>query len=203
MQALDFWEGASRKQSLLFVFPKGDIMEENQFLKAYYEAYDEDNRLRSKHGMIEYLTTMRYIEKYLKPEMRIIEIGAGTGRYSHTLANMGNHVDPVELVEHNIKIFKSHITENEPVTVRQANALDLSEFSDNTYDITLLLGPMYHLYEKEDQQKSTVGSDPCYQKGRYYLYSILYGRCFDLKLRLRARRDTQYHRKMYAGPNHI
>ena len=42
----------------------------------HYSSYDEDGRLRSRHGMVEYLTTMKYIEKYLKPGMRIIEIGA-------------------------------------------------------------------------------------------------------------------------------
>ena len=53
-------------------------------LKNDYESYDEDGRLRSKNGMVEYLTTMRYVEKYLKPGMRILEIGAGTGRYSRS-----------------------------------------------------------------------------------------------------------------------
>ena len=127
---------------------------ETSYLDTYYQHYDEDNRLRSKQGMVEFLTTMHYIERYLKPGMKIIEIGAGTGRYSHALANMGYTVDAVELIEHNIEIFQSHITENEPITVRQGNALDLSDFADETYDITLLLGPMYHLYTKEDQTKA-------------------------------------------------
>lgn len=52
-------------------------------LTNYYEGYDEEGRLVSKHGMVEYITTMKYIEKYLEPGMRIMEIGAATGRYSH------------------------------------------------------------------------------------------------------------------------
>lgn len=59
------------------------------YLQAYYETHDEDARLRSRSGQVEYLTTMRYIDKYLKPGMRILEIGAATGRYSHALARMG------------------------------------------------------------------------------------------------------------------
>ena len=55
-------------------------METKDRLTSYYEAYDEEGRLISKHGMVEYITTMKYIEKYLKPNMRILEIGAGTGR---------------------------------------------------------------------------------------------------------------------------
>ena len=55
----------------------------------YYNNYDEDGRLKRKSHMPEYLLTMRYIEKYLKPNYKIIEIGAGTGRYSITLAERG------------------------------------------------------------------------------------------------------------------
>ena len=84
-------------------------MESNHYLIDFYKAYDEESRLQSKHGSIEFLTTMRYVERYLKPGNRILEIGAGTGRYSHALARRGYVVDAVELVEHNIKVFqKTH-----------------------------------------------------------------------------------------------
>lgn len=126
-------------------------MESKTYLTAYYENYDEDGRLTSRHGAVEFSTTMTYIERYLCPGMRILEIGAGTGRYSHTLARKGFCVDAVELVEHNIEIFRRNTQEGENITIRQGNALDLHAFADNTYDITLLLGPMYHLYTKEEQ----------------------------------------------------
>lgn len=77
-------------------------------LSNYYQNYDEDGRLLSRHGMVEYLTTMTYIEKYLCPGMRIMEIGAATGRYSHALARKGFPVDAVELVPHNIEIFQKN-----------------------------------------------------------------------------------------------
>ena len=120
-------------------------------LKQFYENYDEDNRLTSRHGSVEYLTTMRYIEKHLRPGMRILEIGAATGRYSHALARQGYRVDAVELLTHNIEIFKANTQAHEDITVTQGNATDLSAFGDETYDLTLLLGPMYHLFTEEDQ----------------------------------------------------
>lgn len=126
-------------------------METLQPLTDFYTNYDEDGRLLSQHGMVEFLTTMRYIERYIKPGMQVLEIGAATGRYSHTLAQRGYRVDAVELVEHNIRIFKEKTLPGEPVTIRQGNALDLSFFEDSTFDMTLLLGPMYHLFTKEDQ----------------------------------------------------
>lgn len=129
-------------------------MKTDEILKGFYENYDEDNRLMSRFGFVEYMTTMKYIEKYLKPNMRILEIGAATGRYSHTLARKGYKVDAVELVEHNIEIFKKNITENEDITITQGNAMDLSAFENNTYDITLILGPLYHLFTEEDKLKA-------------------------------------------------
>ncbi len=128
-------------------------MDAQDFLREFYTGHcDEDARLKSRHGMVEFLTTMRYVEKYLKPDSRVLEIGAGTGRYSHELARKGYAVDAVELLEHHIEVFRQNTLPGEPVTIRQGNALDLSGFEDDTYDITLLLGPMYHLFTVEEQK---------------------------------------------------
>lgn len=129
-------------------------MNTKEILNNFYENYDEENRLLSKYGYVEFLTTMTYIEKYLKKGMRVLEIGAATGRYSHTLARKGYKVDAVELVEHNIEIFKANTQEGEDITITQANAMDLYAFDDNTYDITLILGPLYHLFTEEDKLKA-------------------------------------------------
>ena len=129
-------------------------MEVLELLTNYYSGYDEEGRLLSRHGSVEYLTTMRYIEKYLRPGLRVLEIGAATGRYSHALARQGYQVDAVELVQHNIDIFEKNIQPGENVTVRQGNAMDLHCFEQDTFDITLLLGPMYHLFTVEDQKKA-------------------------------------------------
>lgn len=126
-------------------------METQDFLREFYGNYDEDNRLASRHGMVEFLTTMRYIDKYLRPGMKILEIGAATGRYSHALAQKGYQVDALELLEHNIEIFKKNTKQGEDISIIQGNATDLSAFADNTYDITLILGPMYHLFTQEDK----------------------------------------------------
>lgn len=129
-------------------------MNTQDYLSNYYQNYDEEGRLLSRHGMVEYVTTMKYIERYLQPGMRIMEIGAATGRYSHALARKGYQVNAVELVEHNIEIFKENTLPDEPVTITQGNAMDLSAFESETYDITLLLGPMYHLFTTEDKLKA-------------------------------------------------
>ena len=129
-------------------------MEANQYLNDFYNHYDEDSRLLFPHGSVEFLTTMRYIEKYLKHGDKVLEIGAGTGRYSHALARRGHPVDAVELVAHNIEVFRQNTRPGESVTIAQGNALDLSAFADNAYDVTLLLGPLYHLYTQDDKRRA-------------------------------------------------
>ena len=126
----------------------------NPYVIDYYNNYDEDKRLALKHGSVEFLTTMRYINKYIRPGHRVLEIGAGTGRYSHALARQGYSVDAVELVQHNMNVFRENTLPEENITIRQGNALDLSVFPDDKYDITLLLGPLYHLYSQEDKEQA-------------------------------------------------
>lgn len=129
-------------------------MKINQYLNDFYNHYDEDSRLSFQHGSVEFLTTMHYIDKFLRTGSRVLEVGAGTGRYSHTLARQGYAVDAVELVEHNIEIFRRNTQPDERISVTQGNAMDLSGIMDDQYDITLLLGPLYHLYSTEDKRQA-------------------------------------------------
>ena len=122
-------------------------------LEDYYKSRDEESRLLSQHGQVEYLTTMKYIHECLSrfASPSILEVGAGTGRYSIALANEGYSVTAVELVPHNLDVLRSKLDGTEPITAMQGNALDLSVFQDQSFDLTMLLGPMYHLFTWEDK----------------------------------------------------
>lgn len=127
----------------------------NEILENYYNNYDEDSRLvRDKTHTIEFITTTNFIDKYLKKSDRILEVGAGTGRYTIHYAQKGYKVDAVELVEKNLNILKSKITNNLNVNAIQGNCLKLDMFENDTFDITLILGPLYHLYTEEDAKKA-------------------------------------------------
>lgn len=127
-------------------------MNDTTFLENFYNEYDEDGRLaNSRLGMVEYLTTRRYVDPLLTKDCKIAEIGAGTGRYSVTLAKEGYDVTAVELVQHNLDILKSKLDGSENIKTYQGNALDLNMLDDNAFDVTLLLGPMYHLYSDEEK----------------------------------------------------
>lgn len=120
-------------------------------LENYYGKFCEDKRLLRKHGQVEFRTSMKYIHDYLKKGDRILDIGAGTGRYSVALSNEGYEVDAVELVKYNLGMLKA---KKSNVRAYQGTALDLSRFDDETFDVTLLFGPMYHLFTYEDKLKA-------------------------------------------------
>lgn len=119
----------------------------------YKDGYVEDERLKSdKMHYIEFITTTHYIDKFLKPGDRLLEVGAGTGAYSLYYANKGYQVDALELVQANVDVMKNKIKDCMNINVVQGNALDLSMYEDNTFDVTLVLGPLYHLFKKEEEE---------------------------------------------------
>lgn len=129
--------------------------ERQRMISAFYSEGGEDTRLlRSRHGQLEYLTTMNYINRYATQGARVLEIGAGTGRYSVALAKAGYQVTAVELAEGNLNVLRQNAAGLENLAVHQGDALDLSRFPDQSFDLVLLFGPMYHLYEPEDVRQA-------------------------------------------------
>lgn len=125
-------------------------------LEEYYNKFNEEKRLNSRHGQVEFRTSMKYIHQYINPkipsnEFKILDIGAGTGRYSVALAEEGYDVTAVELVKYNLGILKS---KNSSVKAMQGNALNLKKITSDQFDLTLLFGPMYHLFGFEDKKRA-------------------------------------------------
>ena len=119
-----------------------------EIVSSFYGQYDEDGRTtRSRHGQLEFCTTMNYIHRYATKDSKILEVGAGTGRYSIALASEGVDVTAVELVESNLAVLRENSKEIANIKSFQGDATDLSQFPDNIFDVTLFFGPMYHLYE--------------------------------------------------------
>ena len=129
--------------------------ERTEIIKDFYEKTDEDKRLvKKRQGQLEYFITMNYIHRFAEQGDRILEIGAGTGRYSVTLAKEGFQVSAIELVEKNLQELKENAGGSTHIEAWQGDALDLGRFEDDTFDVTLSFGPMYHLYDEKDQHRA-------------------------------------------------
>ena len=128
-----------------------------EIVSGFYEEYGEDSRLvRSRHGQLEYRTTMHYIHRYAGKGSKVLEVGAGTGRYSVALAEEGMDVTAVELVESNLALLKENAKGLDNLRSYQGDATDLSRFADDSFDVTLVFGPMYHLYEPEEVDRAIL-----------------------------------------------
>lgn len=149
-------------------------------LEKYYNKFHEENRLTTRHGTVEFLTTMHFIEEVVSavPEpvegpstpIKIADIGAGTGRYSVELCHRGYDVTAVELVPHNLEILRG---KHENIKTWQGDARNLHFLEDETFDITLLFGPLYHLHGDEEKLKALSEARRITKKGGYILVAYV------------------------------
>jgi len=149
-------------------------METNRILEEYYNKFKENKRLLSRHGQVEFLTTLKYIHECLEGQehAKILDVGAGTGRYSFYLAKEGHDVTAVELVEHNLDVLRSQ-KEKVKIKAYQGNALDLSRFTEESFDMTLVFGPMYHLFSFEEKLQALREAKRVTRKGGYILVAYI------------------------------
>ncbi|MBQ6687892.1 MAG: GNAT family N-acetyltransferase, partial [Bacteroidales bacterium] len=123
-----------------------------ELVQEVYQRYNEDTRLnKSRAARVEFLTTVRYIEKYLTPGAKILDAGAGAGEYSFYFARKGYEVSALELADANIAAFRAKMTDDDSIDLVQGNAMDLSRYESDSFDIVLLFGPLYHLHEEADK----------------------------------------------------
>ena len=121
-------------------------------VQEIYRRYDEDSRLnKSNAARVEFLTTVRYIQKYLTPGAKILDVGAGAGEYSLYFSRKGYQVSSLELADANIAAFRAKMTDDDSIDLVQGNAMNLIRYDSDAFDIVLLFGPLYHLHEEEDR----------------------------------------------------
>jgi len=150
------------------------MSERVNIITSFYTEVDEEQRLqKSRHGQLEFRTTMEYIHRLIPESARILEVGAGTGRYSIALAKEGYEVTAIELLENNLEVLRENAQGIANLQAFQGDALDLDKWQDNTFDVTLVLGPMYHLYEKEQVHKAIDEAIRVTKKGGVIFFAFL------------------------------
>jgi len=123
-------------------------------VKEYYNTHSffEDKRLDENE--FEVPLTLNYIERYVKPGAKILDIACGTGNYAKILLEKGYILGLNDLSESNMELTRQKIKDNSHVIhMSVSNALDSEIWQKESWDAVLILGPLYHLTEKKNRIK--------------------------------------------------
>lgn len=131
-------------------------MEIDKEIQAYYNTGIEKDRLNTDVYQLERERTEEILLRFI-PSSRcsILDVGGGTGHYSFWLKEQGHDVHLVDPVRFNIDAAKKEAKERKlaPDSIQLAEARDLP-WEDNYFDIVLLMGPLYHLTNKDDRSNA-------------------------------------------------
>ncbi|NLB77655.1 MAG: class I SAM-dependent methyltransferase [Clostridiaceae bacterium] len=120
--------------------------------KRYYDENSIKEWERFDRHPFEFVFTTHIMDKYIKTSDSILDIGGGPGRYSINYAQKGCDVTLIDLSDGNIELAKVKAKEHRvdfPMFV--ANCLDIGAMDLGMYDHVFLMGPLYHLLNKEDR----------------------------------------------------
>jgi len=117
---------------------------------AYYERGGEDTRLRAGEGRLELLRTRDILRRVLPAApCDVLDVGGGSGVHAAWLAADGHRVRVIEPVAR----YVATAAELPGVTADLGDARALPA-GDAAYDAVLLLGPLYHLPDREDRLRA-------------------------------------------------
>jgi ubiquinone/menaquinone biosynthesis C-methylase UbiE len=142
-------------------------MEIDKEILSYYNTGVEKDRLYTDIFQLEKERTEEIILRYLPEEkIRILDVGGGTGHYSFWLKEHAHEVHLVDPVRFNIDEAKKIASEkkNIPESILLAEARDLP-FKENSFDLILLMGPLYHLTKKDERMEALKESHRVLKKG--------------------------------------
>ncbi|GAB6119927.1 class I SAM-dependent methyltransferase [Dysgonomonas termitidis] len=117
-----------------------------------YNNFDENKRaFGSKAEQIEFIYTQKLLDQYIKPYMSVAELGCGTGYYGFYLSKKCQSYHGIDITPRHVEQFQKKIKEQELsyLSVSVGDATDLPDIADNTFDVVLVFGPMYHLPREE------------------------------------------------------
>ncbi|MFE7838704.1 class I SAM-dependent methyltransferase [Streptomyces sp. NPDC057474] len=121
-----------------------------EIVRFYTETIDEADRLSTTaDGHLEMVRTQELLRRHLPPPpARILDVGGGPGTHARWLVADGYDVHVVDPISR-------HLTQAERAgaTVELGDARNLTA-EDASYDVVLLLGPLYHLPDRTDRDRA-------------------------------------------------
>lgn len=126
-----------------------------EIVKNFYDDNTEQEWTRLKRRPIEFSIAKRYISRFIKPGDKVLDMGGGPGRYTLWLAEMGCKVTLADLSSENVKFAKQRARElGLSIRAYQLDARNPGKLKGEQFDHVLLFGPLYHLLEERDREKT-------------------------------------------------
>ena len=132
------------------------MKEEKETIKKYYDddPKKEWDRLQKRFPHEKYIT-VHMMDRYIKDGDKILDIGGGPGHYSIHYARKGHDVTLFDLSSENVRFAKKKARQfGVKINAEQGDAMDLSRFPDNSFDVVFLMGPLYHLMTEKNRKKA-------------------------------------------------
>ena len=126
-------------------------------VERYYDGAAYNEWIRLDRRRVEFAVTLRAFEEYLPlAPARVLDIGGGPGRYAIELTRRGYEVVLADISEAELALATAKAAEAgvSLAGVRKADARDLREFADASFDAVLLMGPLYHLLDQSDRRRA-------------------------------------------------
>lgn len=132
-------------------------------VRAYYASFGEREWARLENpddGAVEFAITKHILDTFLPSKARILDIGGGPGRYAIWLAQRSHRVVLADISPELLSIARTKIDQagvSEKIeAVIEADARDLSQWDDGSFDAVLSLGPFYHLPDPCDRERAAA-----------------------------------------------
>ena len=125
-------------------------------VRDYYASFGERewHRLDTAEGSVEFVVNTHFLERYLPPQGRVLDIGGGPGRYAAWLADRGHRVVLADLSPELLDIARHRLSSPLVEEVTECDARDLSRWDDETFDAAVVLGPLYHLPDPNGREQA-------------------------------------------------
>ena len=125
-------------------------------VESFYDGSTQSEWERMDVHKTEFRTTLRAMREFIPPRSRILDVGGGPGRYSIELAKAGHRVTLLDLSSRSVEMARQKARELNVHIYEfvHGDALDLSRFPDEAFDVVLLMGPLYHLVEAQDRDRA-------------------------------------------------
>lgn len=179
-------------------------MDSVKIVRDYYngEVQSEWNRIASRP---EFILTCRYIDRYVKPGDRVLDIGGGPGRYSLYLSSKGCDVTLLDLSDANVAYASSQAAEQgTPLKAVRGDAREADMLVPGPFDHILLMGPLYHLLEERDRIKAVNASLRLLKPGGVLFVSFINmfaGMIYAMKIEpaiILDQKETEFHNTVLA-----